>query len=61
MTNNPKKIVALEGYGLRISGRESIEVAPREDNVCYLRTKKDKMGHLLVHDDLFGNDEGLEG
>ncbi len=62
MTNNPKKIVALEGYGLRVTGRESIEVAPQDDNVCYLRTKKDKMGHLLVHEDLFGEDgEGLEG
>jgi 3,4-dihydroxy 2-butanone 4-phosphate synthase/GTP cyclohydrolase II len=61
MTNNPKKIVALEGYGLRITGREPIEVAPRDDNVCYLRTKKDKMGHLLEHDDLFGQEEGLEG
>ncbi len=61
MTNNPKKIVALEGYGLRVTGREPIEVAPREDNVCYLRTKKDKMGHLLEHDDLFTQDEGLEG
>jgi 3,4-dihydroxy 2-butanone 4-phosphate synthase/GTP cyclohydrolase II len=62
MTNNPKKIVALEGYGLRVTGRESIEVAPQDDNVCYLRTKKDKMGHLLVHEDLFGEDgEGVEG
>ncbi len=62
MTNNPKKIVALEGYGLRVTGRESIEVAPQDDNVCYLRTKKDKMGHLLVHEDLFGEDgEGPEG
>jgi 3,4-dihydroxy 2-butanone 4-phosphate synthase / GTP cyclohydrolase II len=61
MTNNPKKIVALEGYGLHVTGREPIEVAPREDNVCYLRTKKDKMGHLLVHDDLFAQDEGVEG
>ena len=61
MTNNPKKIVALEGYGLCVTGREPIEVAPREDNLCYLRTKKDKMGHLLEHDDLFSQDEGLEG
>jgi 3,4-dihydroxy 2-butanone 4-phosphate synthase/GTP cyclohydrolase II len=62
MTNNPKKIVALEGYGLRVTGRDSIEVAPQDDNVCYLRTKKDKMGHLLVHEDLFGEDgEGPEG
>jgi 3,4-dihydroxy 2-butanone 4-phosphate synthase/GTP cyclohydrolase II len=61
MTNNPKKIVALEGYGLRVTGREPIEVAPQEDNVCYLRTKRDKMGHLLEHQDLFGQDEGPEG
>jgi 3,4-dihydroxy 2-butanone 4-phosphate synthase/GTP cyclohydrolase II len=61
MTNNPKKIVALEGYGLRITGREHIEVAPQEANVCYLRTKKDKMGHLLEHEDLFGQEEGAEG
>jgi 3,4-dihydroxy 2-butanone 4-phosphate synthase / GTP cyclohydrolase II len=61
MTNNPKKIVALEGYGLRVTGREQIEVAPQEDNMCYLRTKRDKMGHMLEHEDLFGQDEGLEG
>jgi 3,4-dihydroxy 2-butanone 4-phosphate synthase/GTP cyclohydrolase II len=61
MTNNPKKIVALEGYGLRITGREHIEVDPQDDNVCYLRTKKDKMGHLLEHEDLFGQEEGVEG
>ncbi len=61
MTNNPKKIVALEGYGLHITGRESIEFAPHEDNVCYLRTKRDKMGHILEHEDLFGQEEGPEG
>ena len=61
MTNNPKKIVALEGYGLRITGREAIEIDPQDDNLCYLRTKKDKMGHLLEHEDLFGQEEGLEG
>jgi 3,4-dihydroxy 2-butanone 4-phosphate synthase/GTP cyclohydrolase II len=61
MTNNPKKIVALEGYGLRVTGREAIEFAPQEDNLTYLRTKRDKMGHMLEHEDLFGQDEGLEG
>jgi len=61
MTNNPKKIVALEGYGLRIVGREQIEFAPQEENVCYLRTKRDKMGHVLKHEDLFGQEEGPEG
>jgi 3,4-dihydroxy 2-butanone 4-phosphate synthase/GTP cyclohydrolase II len=61
MTNNPKKIVALEGYGLRVTGREHIEVAPQDDNVSYLRAKKDKMGHLLEHEDLFAQEEGVEG
>jgi 3,4-dihydroxy 2-butanone 4-phosphate synthase / GTP cyclohydrolase II len=61
MTNNPNKIVALEGYGLMITGRESIEVTPQDDNVSYLRTKREKMGHLLEHESLFGTDEGLEG
>jgi 3,4-dihydroxy 2-butanone 4-phosphate synthase/GTP cyclohydrolase II len=61
MTNNPKKIVALQGYGLTVTGRESIEMAPMEDNLCYLRTKRDKMGHMLVHEDLFGQGEGIEG
>ena len=61
MTNNPKKIVALEGYGLQITGRERIEVVPQDDNRDYLRTKREKMGHLLEHEDLFGSDEGIEG
>jgi 3,4-dihydroxy 2-butanone 4-phosphate synthase/GTP cyclohydrolase II len=61
MTNNPKKIVALEGYGLKVTGRERIEVAPHDDNVDYLRTKREKMGHLLEHRDLFGAEEDIEG
>jgi 3,4-dihydroxy 2-butanone 4-phosphate synthase/GTP cyclohydrolase II len=61
MTNNPKKIVALEGYGLRVTGREPIEVPPQHGNLAYLRTKKDKMGHLLEHEDLFAQEEGVEG
>jgi 3,4-dihydroxy 2-butanone 4-phosphate synthase/GTP cyclohydrolase II len=60
MTNNPKKIIALEGYGLRVTERVPIEVAPREDNVRYLRAKREKLGHLLVHDALFP-EEGDEG
>jgi 3,4-dihydroxy 2-butanone 4-phosphate synthase/GTP cyclohydrolase II len=61
MTNNPKKIVALEGYGLHVTGRVQLEVPPRDDNVCYLRTKREKLGHLLEHEDLFAQEEGLEG
>ncbi len=47
MTNNPKKIVGLEGYGLKVVDRVQIEMAPVADNIGYLRCKKDKMGHLL--------------
>jgi len=61
MTNNPKKIVALEGYGLQVTGREQIEITPQDGNVDYLRTKREKMGHLLEHEDLFGQEEGPEG
>lgn len=47
MTNNPKKIVGLEGYGLRVVERVPIEIPPTEENVNYLRTKCFKMGHIL--------------
>jgi 3,4-dihydroxy 2-butanone 4-phosphate synthase/GTP cyclohydrolase II len=47
LTNNPKKIVGLEGYGLKITERVPIEVDARKENISYLRTKKDKLGHLL--------------
>jgi 3,4-dihydroxy 2-butanone 4-phosphate synthase/GTP cyclohydrolase II len=47
MTNNPKKIVGLEGYGITITERIPIEVKPNENNIKYLTTKKKKMGHLL--------------
>ncbi len=47
MTNNPKKIVGLEGYDVEIVERVPIEIKPNEKNVRYLKTKKDKMGHLL--------------
>src|SRR5690606_30116645 len=46
LTNNPRKIVGLEGYGLRITGREPIYVQPSEHNLAYLRTKRDKLGHI---------------
>ena len=47
MTNNPRKIVGIEGYGLKVVERVPIEIAPRADNEKYLRTKKAKLGHLL--------------
>ncbi|MBT3181315.1 MAG: bifunctional 3,4-dihydroxy-2-butanone-4-phosphate synthase/GTP cyclohydrolase II [Deltaproteobacteria bacterium] len=47
MTNNPKKIVGLSGYGLEVSERVPIEVEPTKHNEFYLRTKRCKMGHLL--------------
>jgi 3,4-dihydroxy 2-butanone 4-phosphate synthase/GTP cyclohydrolase II len=47
LTNNPKKIIGLEGYGIRVVERAAIETPPNEVNVKYLRTKKKKMGHIL--------------
>jgi 3,4-dihydroxy 2-butanone 4-phosphate synthase/GTP cyclohydrolase II len=47
ITNNPKKIVGLEGYGLTIEGRVPIEIAPNSYNAKYLKTKRDKMGHIF--------------
>lgn len=47
MTNNPRKIVGLEGYGLEVVERVPIEVSPRKDNIKYLKTKRQKMGHLM--------------
>src|SRR5205807_813551 len=47
LTNNPKKIVGLEGYGLHISERVPIEIPATETNRKYLSTKRDKLGHLL--------------
>ena len=47
MTNNPKKIIGLEGYGLEVVDRVPIEIPPTEENKKYLKTKKEKMGHIL--------------
>jgi 3,4-dihydroxy 2-butanone 4-phosphate synthase/GTP cyclohydrolase II len=47
ITNNPRKIVGIEGYGLKVVERVPIEIAPRATNVRYLRTKKVKLGHIL--------------
>ena len=47
MTNNPKKVVGLEGYGINIVERVPIEIPPTGTNRKYLQTKREKMGHLL--------------
>lgn len=47
LTNNPRKIVGLEGYGIEITGRESLQVDPSEFNREYLATKRTKLGHIL--------------
>ena len=47
LTNNPRKIAGLEGYGIKVIERVPLEVAPRDSNIHYLRTKQRKLGHLL--------------
>jgi len=47
MTNNPKKIIGLDGYGLEVVDRVPIEIPPTAENKRYLKTKKEKMGHIL--------------
>ena len=47
ITNNPKKLIGLEGYGLRITGRVPMIIPPGEGNKRYLKTKKDRMGHMI--------------
>jgi 3,4-dihydroxy 2-butanone 4-phosphate synthase/GTP cyclohydrolase II len=47
LTNNPKKVIGLDGYGLRIVERVPIQIPPNQANKHYLRTKRDKLGHLL--------------
>lgn len=49
LTNNPKKLVGLQGYGLKVRKRIPIEIEPNQVNLNYLRTKKRKMGHLLTN------------
>lgn len=48
LTNNPKKVIGLQGHGLRIVERVPLEIEPSRHNAHYLQTKKDKMGHLLT-------------
>jgi 3,4-dihydroxy 2-butanone 4-phosphate synthase / GTP cyclohydrolase II len=52
LTNNPKKILGIEGFGLRVVEQVPIELPPNAENVRYLATKRDKLGHRLHHQDL---------
>jgi 3,4-dihydroxy 2-butanone 4-phosphate synthase/GTP cyclohydrolase II len=59
LTNNPKKITGLAGFGLQVTAQEPIEVRPNAENVRYLRAKRDRLGHALRihHQDVrFGDD-----
>jgi 3,4-dihydroxy 2-butanone 4-phosphate synthase/GTP cyclohydrolase II len=47
LTNNPKKVVGLKGYGLEITEQVPIRVKPNRHNARYLKTKREKLGHLL--------------
>ncbi len=49
MTNNPRKLVGLEGYGLQIVERVPLVTDPNQENTGYLQVKRDKLGHLLAH------------
>jgi 3,4-dihydroxy 2-butanone 4-phosphate synthase / GTP cyclohydrolase II len=51
MTNNPAKYGGLEGFGLTITERVPLQIAPTADNIAYLRTKRARLGHLLDFDD----------
>jgi 3,4-dihydroxy 2-butanone 4-phosphate synthase/GTP cyclohydrolase II len=58
MTNNPRKLVGLEGYGLTVTERVPLEVKPTDANLRYLRVKKEKLGHILHHQGLqYAEDE----
>ena len=57
LTNNPKKIVGLEGYGLSVTEQVPIEAVPNAHNEDYLRAKRDKLGHSLHHQGLALDEE----
>ena len=61
LTNNPRKLVGLEGYGLTIAERVPLEIKPRRQNVRYLRAKREKMGHMLHHQGLDKDEKAGKG
>ncbi len=61
MTNNPVKYGGLEGYGLQIVGRVPLDTTPNEENVRYLATKRDRLGHLIGSDDGGATEAGETG
>ena len=52
LTNNPKKISGIAGFGLEVVAQEPIEVTPNAENRRYLEAKREKLGHTLHHQDL---------
>ena len=52
LTNNPKKIIGIEGFGLSVVEQVPIEISPNDENRRYLETKRSKLGHRLHHQDL---------
>ena len=57
LTNNPKKIRGLEGYGLSVTDQVPIEHTPNPHNEAYLKAKKEKLGHTLHHQGLAADEE----
>jgi 3,4-dihydroxy 2-butanone 4-phosphate synthase/GTP cyclohydrolase II len=60
LTNNPKKIIGLQGYGLEVTDQIPIEAPPNAYNIEYLRTKRDRMGHKLHHQGLAFDEEMIQ-
>src|SRR2546429_6847001 len=58
LTNNPKKLTGIDGFGLKVVEQLPIEIAPNQENLRYLAAKRDKLGHRLHHQDLRFEAEG---
>ena len=61
LTNNPAKYGGLKGFGLEVLERVPIEISPRPENIAYLRTKRDRMGHLINLDEPGVDSTGAAG